>query len=286
MSARGKQMRVLRMYVMMLGLVFILFYEAMEPGNWTWIARPAASPEAGDGAPKLESLPPAAPISEELRKKLGMVRDDSLQIRPGEQEVYWEAMRKGEEERWGERMGVAGTYPEVMEGLGERRGELISVSGRLRRLMKYEVEESVNGGMKPRRLYEGWFFTPDSGTHPWVVQFVTDPGIEPGDELSLPIEVTGMLFKKYQYESKGGLTAAPLLITDRVRVEVPRAEISGRKSRRWSFVPLAVLMLGILVAMKITGGGGMGPLRRRKSASSELPERIELPSELSEVKDV
>jgi hypothetical protein len=138
-------------------------------------------------------------------------------------------------------------------------------------------------------LYEGWFFTPESGNHPWVVHFsVPPPGVAPGNELDLPISVTGLLFKTYQYESKAGLSSAPLLITDQVRISLPIDSKSSAPSPSRNLIPIAVLLIGLIVIMKYVTPGKYGPLCRRKPRREELPDRIEIPANppLSEVRDL
>lgn len=298
-SPRNNPARVLRIYVLMLGLVFILFYEALEPGNWLWIA-PADRPDR-----TTISAPPPIPLaespvpSEEMQRKLAVVRDDSLQIRPAEQPLYWELLREGEQKEWGSAdSALRPSYAEVMKNLPTLRGSIISVTGKLRRLSHYEVpieavpkeavpNEVPNDGAS-RPLYEGWFFTSDSGIHPWVVQFLVPPtGVTFGDELDLPITVTGLLFKTYQYESKAGLSSAPLLITDRVRIDGPTAAPSPTRPRRWNLVPLAVLLFGLIVILRYAGAGMFAPLRPQRVRRAELPDRIQLPADppLSVVKD-
>lgn len=282
--SRSNPARVLRIYLLMLGLVCILIYEALDKRHWEWIApgkKTTALPTAS-GTPI--PLLPSNSLSEELRRKLNVVRDDSLQIRPVEQAIYWELLREGERQRWGEAdSSLRPKYSEVLQQIPTLRGELVSVSGKLRRLVKYDAPPEGGG---TGSLYEAWFFSEDSGNHPWVAQFPTAPaGISPGDELSLPISVTGVLFKLYQYESRAGLSSAPLLVTDQVRI-IPPVSAPTESSRR-SLVPLAVLLLGLMVAAKYLVGGNRKLIRRQVGRARELPDRIEIPTEapLSVVRD-
>lgn len=270
----------------MLGLVFILFYEALKPQNWQWIA-PGKQPTASEttSPPPIPLIESPAP-SDELKGKLAEVRDDTLQIRPAEQPIYLEFLREAEEKDWGAAISSEQPpYPDVMKNLPALRGTIISASGKLRRLLCYDVTTPST----TVSLYEGWFFTPESGNHPWVVHFSVPPsGVAPGNELDLPISVTGLLFKTYQYESKVGLSSAPLLITDQVRISHPIDTKSTAPSPSRNLIPIAVLLLGLIVIMKYVTPEMYGPLRRRKPRCEEIPDRIELPADppLSEVKDL
>lgn len=285
-SSRKNPARVLRVYLLMLGLVFILFYEALDTSNWEWIAPTRRVSVATESPPQPVRMLDSATPSDDLKQKLSVVSDDSLQIRPAEQPLYWELLEQGKSENWGSADSpLRPTYQEVMEKLPQHRGTLLSATGKLRRLLRYEIDRSGT----PVPLYEGWFFTSDSGNHPWVVQFLdAPPGVTPGDELSLPISVTGLLFKNYEYESKAGLSAAPLLITDQVRITPQAVAVTPTTSRRRNLLPLAIILFGLLFFLKYVSPGMFKPIRTRRRQPEDLPERIELPADppLSVVKDL
>lgn len=106
----------------------------------------------------------------------------------------------------------------IMNDSNKYRGKLITVKGQLKRLIPLEVEDNKFG---VKTLYEGWFFSRDSGTHPWRVLCTQLPADIPrGPDLKdMPsVQITGYYFKKYGYPSQAGkLQTAPLLLARQIR---------------------------------------------------------------------
>jgi hypothetical protein len=141
----------------------------------------------------------------------------------------------------------------VMNESSKYRGELMTVKGQLKRLVPLKPEENKFG---ITTLYEGWFFSKDSGTHPWRFLCTQLPeGIPTGPDLQeMPaVQITGYYFKKYGYPSQAGkLQTAPLLIAGQIRwfpaSETPQAPSSSGAVK---YIVILFLVISITLAFLI-----------------------------------
>ncbi len=110
-------------------------------------------------------------------------------------------------------------YLNLMTESDTFRGELVSISGDLRRLNRFPASENPYGVVD---LYEGWVFTADSGTNPYRVVCTAIPKDMPtGETINLPVRVSGYFFKREGYETPGGLHVAPLLLAKTIAWNLP-----------------------------------------------------------------
>jgi hypothetical protein len=110
-------------------------------------------------------------------------------------------------------------YLNLMTESDTFRGELVSISGDLRRLNRFPASENPYGVVD---LYEGWVFTADSGTNPYrVVCTVIPKDMPTGEAINLPVRVSGYFFKREGYETPGGLHVAPLLLAKTIAWNLP-----------------------------------------------------------------
>jgi len=136
------------------------------------------------------------------------------------------------------------TNPEIY------RGQPVTLSGTLRELKKWEEmkgDRLNNYGIET--VYEGWIFTEDSQSNPTVVVFTENPDqIPTGSEMSVPVKVTGYVFKMYGYESRdkeNPLRKAPMLLAKAMRERhIPEP---APFPVVWVGVAIGLLMLGIVL---------------------------------------
>lgn len=137
----------------------------------------------------------------------------------------------------------------VMNESSKYRGQLMTVKGQLKRLVPLKVDENKFG---VKKLYEGWFFSRDSGTHPWRVLCTQLPADIPrGPDLKdMPaVQITGYYFKKYGYASQGAkLQTAPLLIARQIRW-IPPAQTSQAPSSSGAVKYIVALFLVISITL-------------------------------------
>jgi hypothetical protein len=182
--------------------------------------------------PKLENGEYDVRVDPRLLKK---VTDSVAGIRPYESNALYFLLAKAAsipQNVLEQSADPAPPFVVVMNDSNKYRGQLMTVKGQLRRLVPLKVNEN-NFGIKT--LYEGWFFSKDSGTHPWRVLCTQLPADIPrGPELKdMPsVQITGYYFKKFGYASQGGnLQTAPLLLARQIRwfpaTQTPQAPSSS-----------------------------------------------------------
>ncbi len=123
------------------------------------------------------------------------------------------------------------------------RGQPVTMTGTLRKLTGYEADPLNGFGIE--REYEGWFYPEDSQSNPMVVVFTEKPADLPeGSNLSVPVEVTGYVFKMYGYKAQdGNRRVAPMLLAKTMRkLNIPEPESFPMA---WVWSGLALLFLGI-----------------------------------------
>lgn len=252
--SRRDQIRLFRL-VAAIGVIFIAMHYASKPSNWYWLTgRPENDPASSqqteipkreiDFSVKEENLKPGEFRSEptpdiklpstvksqldngdyDVRvdpEILKPVSDSTLGIRKHEAGALYYLLAKADSipqnvlEKSAE---PAPPFVVIMTESPKYRGKLITVKGQLKRLISLPVDKNSYG---IKNLYEGWFFSKDSGTHPWRVLCTNLPkGIPQGTDLKemQAVQITGYYFKKYGYPSAAGkLQTAPLLIARQIR---------------------------------------------------------------------
>ena len=135
------------------------------------------------------------------------------------------------------------------------RGQAVTMSGTLRKLTVSQADPLNSFGIQ--NVYEGWIFAEDSQSNPTVVVFTENPDNLPdkGNEVSIPVEVTGYVFKMYGYKAQDGkLRIAPMLLAKTVRkMNVPEPESFPMA---WVWTGLGGLCLGIVLFLWSSHRGG------------------------------
>jgi len=140
----------------------------------------------------------------------------------------------------------------VMTESPQYRGQLMTVKGQLKRLTPLTIDDNAYG---VQTLYEGWFFSKDSGVHPWRVLCSQLPkGIPQGTDLqTMPtVQITGYYFKKYGYPSVAGkLQTAPLLIARQIRWFPPSTSETTSSTGAIKYIVTLFLIISTALAFLI-----------------------------------
>jgi len=252
--SRRDQIRLFRL-VAAIGVIFTAMHFASKPDNWYWLTgRPKEIPTLQqtevpqreiDFSVKEDVKLKSDEFRSELPPKVKLPQTVDTQLENGEYDVKVapQLLESVSDSTLGIRTHEAGTLyyllakaaaipQNVLEQSAEPvppfvvlmtdspryRGQLMTVKGQLKRLTPLSIDKNPYG---IQTLYEGWFFSKDSGAHPWRVLCTKLPkGIPQGTDLKkLPaVQVTGYYFKKYGYPSAAGkLQTAPLLIARQIR---------------------------------------------------------------------
>ncbi|WP_298867578.1 hypothetical protein [uncultured Gimesia sp.] len=285
---RRDQIRLFRL-VAAIGLIFIAMHFASNPENWYWLTgRPKVDPaiqqtEAPqreiDFSVKEEGTLKPDEFRSELPPQVKLPKTIDTQLENGEYDIQVapEFMQSVSDSTLGIRTHEAGAmyyllakaaaipqnvleqsakpappFVVVMTESPRYRGHLMTVKGQLKRLTPLTIEENPYG---IQTLYEGWFFSKDSGTHPWRVLCTTLPeGIPQGPDLKeLPmVQITGYYFKKYGYPSAAGkLQTAPLLIARQIRWFPPAPTDNNSSSGAIKYIIAIFLVISTALAFLI-----------------------------------
>ncbi len=125
------------------------------------------------------------------------------------------------------------------------RGQAVTMTGTLRKLTVSQADPLNSFCIQD--LYEGWIFAEDSQSNPTVVVFTEKPDDLPkGEKLSVPVQVTGYVFKLYGYEAQDGKRRlAPMLLAKTMqKLVIPEPEPFPLA---WVGAGFAVLCLGVLL---------------------------------------
>lgn len=286
--SRRDQIRLFRL-VAAIGVIFIAMHYASKPSNWYWLTgRPKDEPAAQqtnvsqkeiDFSVKQDSalepdefrseltpeIKPPETVKAQLEtgeydvrvdpRLLNPVTDSTLGIRDHEANALYYLLAKAAaipRNILEQSADPAPPFVVIMTESPKYRGQLITVKGRLKRLTPLKVNENSYG---IEHLYEGWFFSKDSGTHPWRVLCTKLPkDIPQGTNLEkMPaVQITGYYFKKYGYPSAAGkLQTAPLLIAGQIRWFPPAAAETASSSGAAKYVVSLFLVIGVALAFMI-----------------------------------
>ncbi|QDT92052.1 hypothetical protein [Gimesia algae] len=286
--SRRDQIRLFRL-VAALGVIFLAMLYASREENWYWLTgRPAGDPARQQAKeapreidfnvreePKLNpdefrSEPaPEIKVPEQVISQLesgefdvridprllNPVSDSTLGIKSHEANALYYLLAKAAaipQNVLEQSAEPAPPFVVVMTESPKYRGTLMKVKGQLKRLKALPVEENKYG---VQSIYEGWFFSKDSGTHPWrVICTQLPPGIPMGDNLSdMPeVQITGYYFKKYGYASAAGkLQTAPLLIARQIRWFPQTKQTAPSSSGAVKYIVSLFLVISIALAFLI-----------------------------------
>lgn len=286
--SRRDQIRLFRL-VAAIGVIFIAMHYASKPSSWYWLTgRPENAPAAqqnevaqqevdfsvkqdtqlepdefrSEPTPEMEPPPDANPRLEngefDVRvdpRLLNPVTDSTLGVRKNESNALYYLLAKAAaipQNTLEQSATPAPPFVVLMNESPRYRGELITVRGRLKRLTPMKVNEN---SYDIQHLYEGWFFSKDSGTHPWRVLCTKLPkDIPQGTDLqNMPaVQITGYYFKKYGYPSAAQkLQTAPLLIAGQIRWFPPAPAETASSSGAAKYVVSLFLVISIALAFMV-----------------------------------
>lgn len=129
------------------------------------------------------------------------------------------------------------------------RGKVITVTGRLARVRKYEAPSAAQeAGVK--YLYEGWLFGETKGSHPFAIVFAVLPeGLPIAEKMDKGVTFYGYFLTRYKYRAQKGDVETPLLIG-------PTVVLSTAAASRDEITPFPVFALigvGIVLTGIVTG---------------------------------
>lgn len=247
--------------------------EPLAPGAFRLAREKRKSTDLTDGRQSVGDTKSSArdPQSDDIRiarELLETVQDQSVGIRSGEREAYYAILAKVRDikPQLAERFGRHDlTYAELMNDPERHRGELVTVSGEIRRFTPLPAGENDVG---IGQLYDGWVFTDEAGRKsPYRIICSEKPAAMPeGEELRERVTFTGYFFKRCSYETSHGLHAAPLLLGKSVRWTPARPRTDDARGA-------AAYIVGVLGLLACTFGGVLWWLatghRTRRTASLE-----------------
>lgn len=184
-----------------------------QPGQ----IRPSGESSRGEDdqpaiAPRPDQL---APGGASLVSLLARVEDRTVGIRHQEGEAFYVLLKRVGQLSPAERQSAAlrdVTYTVLTTDPQDFRGKLLTIEGRLKRLVAFAPGENAAG---LNQLYDGWVFTRDSGSKPYRVVSTRIPaGIPEGMQIRQDIQVraTGYFFKLEGYLAPSGAQIAPVLL--------------------------------------------------------------------------
>ena len=255
-------------------LVLVAIDRAREPSSWYWLTGPPRPAPATVDTP--ETTPRA--VTPDLldavtvpKEDLAGIADDSVGLRGEESGPYHRILARARDLPQADLEAVARDVAfSVLQKQPEHfRGQLVTISGDLRRLTTFPVRENDEG---INELYEALVFTSDSGTTPYRIRLTTPPtGLPTGESLDppTPVRVVGYFFKRDQYIVQQDLRvhAAPLLLAQRIDRRAPatagttRLPATAADRLRWAVTLLGLVVAGIAVALVWTWRARQGDLR-------------------------
>lgn len=169
------------------------------------------------------------------------------------------------------------TYADLMRQPKTYRGDVLEISGRLRRLRALPSPLALQNLGVPT-LYEGWVFQEIYGPHPIAFICTQLPqGVHPFEKGNIPVVFQGYFFKKYRYKSANIGAAnpwidSPLMIGRTFQTQpVPleeRVDTDWAKDMLPLFLVFIILVGGAIVAFTV------GFLRGDKKVISRIQNRV------------
>lgn len=272
------QWRLLRL-VFLMCVIMVAVMWAARPETWYWLIPPGNETASNTEAPE-QSPPPQwdspvntaendAPAFGAARSTtpgksgssaveipaewLAEVSDNELGLKASEAEAYYRVLAhvsRLDEGLLGQSGRKDVLHTNLIHDPSLYRGQLVSVQGTARRIQPIDVNKNEFG---VKQAYEVWFYTNDSGNDPWrVVTTHLDSRLPIGEQVSVPITVTGYFFKQYSYASQGGVHVAPLLLAADVEpYVVKKVAPSGTGLEPYIVALAAVVGFGAMLASLI-----------------------------------
>jgi hypothetical protein len=159
-------------------------------------------------------------------------------------------------------------FVHLWEEPAKYRGQLISLRGRLRRLIRYDPTPMAAKEGVPD-LYEGWLYADGNYSNPFcILASEIGPGLQPGQKIDREVTFTGYFFKKYRYRAGDGWRVAPLLIGRSIELTRDASEpvpaLIGS-----NYLPAIFGILGVTVVV------ALGVAWRMRSSDRKVRERLQ-----------
>jgi hypothetical protein len=159
------------------------------------------------------------------------------------------------------------TFVHLWEEPAKYRGQLITLHGRLRRLVRYDPTPLAAKEGVPD-LFEGWLYADGNFSNPFcILASEIGPGLHPGQKIDREVTFTGYFFKKYRYPAGDGWRDAPLLIGRSIDPVAGSSEpvpaLLGS-----AYLPVIFGILGITLVI------ALGVAWRLRSSDREVRERL------------
>lgn len=166
-------------------------------------------------------------------------------------------------------------FADVFNNPDHYLGELISMSGYVRKVLKHPMDPDDPAGVQ---TYEAWMYPPDSQHNPVVIVFSELPADMPmGGNLVESIDVTGYFFKIYGYRAQDGIRAAPMLLAKTITWK-PQVKRDNANERIIYFAVTGGLVLLFILAF----WGISRRNRQRLEKAIQEPEGFD-PTQLNQI---
>ena len=161
------------------------------------------------------------------------------------------------------------TFAHLFNEPDKHRGQLVFLSGRLRRLIEDDFGPNQYGLEK---RYEGWLYTNESGRHPYAIIFTDPPiGVPLGGNINEPVTVAGYFLGWWKYTSQEDKAwTAPLILARRIQwhsTAVLRPDVAWSKTYG--------LAIGVVVLVLLLTGAYLAARRPRPAAAKNLSQTEE-----------
>jgi len=166
-------------------------------------------------------------------------------------------------------------YADLLKNPQRYRGELLTLSGHIRRLEKMPL---IDGDEDRGVAFQSYLFTEDSRSHPYIIvtREVAD-GMPRGNVLE-EATVTGYFLKIYAYDAQDAARVAPLILAGRLQWR-PREKPAPLIPTVWGIVIAGgvVLILVLLLARIAVKDRQVRLAHQKKIAESAEPFSAEEP---------
>lgn len=143
------------------------------------------------------------------------------------------------------------TFAMLLDDPDRYRGEILSLRGRLRRLIQYPAPPNEYG---IPITYEGWLYTQDARQFPYTLIFATPPeGIPTGTAIHVNCEVVGYFLGWWRYDTaEGKPTSAPYIMVSSIRKLDSSLPSRGPAiPMRWVAIATAIVATVVLFAVSL-----------------------------------
>lgn len=275
---QGIERRLLTLTTMLV-LVVALMLKSRQPQMWGWMWRlsgqaPVASdvPLLVDAGATPTELPEADRLLDIDRTLLTSIRDDTF-FRAAENDVWFRLLQMLRDHS-PESIGAASvgpvSYLQLYRQTAAYRGQIVELTGTIRRAHRVTATSNQLGIAD---YWQCWLFL-DAGTVAPIVVYCLDvpPEFPEGLKTDARVQLFACVYKRWSYQSQGGLTVAPVVLAKSLAWQpsadestVKRPSLDGRRG-------LPYVLIGA------TGIGGIALagwlLRRPKPRNSGSPNEV------------